>query len=153
MGGYIAGSSKLCDFVRSFSSGFIFTTALPPAIAAGATASIQHLKVRAAESREHRIRVNEVRTELNRIGIPHLANDGHIVPIIVKDPVKCRLISDCLLDQYGIYIQPINYPTVPKGTERLRITPSCVHTSADIKHLGQALNDLWSRCALARIAA
>ena len=153
MGGYIAGSSKVCDFVRSFSSGFIFTTALPPAIAAGATASIRHLKISNTEREVHKERVNQVRANLDQIGIPHLANEGHIVPIIVKDPVKCKFISDSLLAQHGIYIQPINYPTVPKGTERLRITPSCVHTKADIEHLGRALNDLWSQCALSRIAA
>jgi len=105
------------------------------------------------ERTEHKARVNQVRSKLNEIGIPHLENEGHIVPIVVKDPVKCKFISDSLLDHYGIYIQPINYPTVPKGTERLRITPSGVHTKSDIEHLGRALNDLWSQCALSRIAA
>lgn len=153
MGGYIAASNNICDFIRSFSSGFIFTTALPPAVVAGATASIQHLKMSTMERTEHKARVNQVRSKLNEIGIPHLENKGHIVPIVVKDPVKCKFISDSLLDHYGIYIQPINYPTVPKGTERLRITPSGVHTKSDIEHLGKALNDLWSQCALSRIAA
>ena len=153
MGGYIAGSNNICDFIRSFSSGFIFTTALPPTVVAGATASIQHLKISNLERTEHKARVNQVRLKLNEIGIPHLENKGHIVPIVVKDPVKCKFISDNLLDHYGIYIQPINYPTVPKGTERLRITPSGVHTKSDIEHLGRALNDLWYQCALSRIAA
>ena len=153
MGGYIAGSAKLCDFVRSLSSGFIFTTALPPAIAAGAQASIQHLKTSNTERSNHQARVNDVRAVLNKIGIPHLLNPGHIVPVIVKDPAKCKFICDSLLEDYGIYIQPINYPTVPRGSERLRITPSCVHTKADIEHLGNSLNELWSECALARIAA
>ena len=153
MGGYIAGSTTLCDFVRSLSSGFIFTTALPPAIAAGAQASIQHLKTSNTERSNHQARVNDVRAVLNKIGIPHLLNPGHIVPVIVKDPVKCKFICDSLLEDYGVYIQQINYPTVPRGSERLRITPSCVHTKADIEHLGNSLNELWSECALARMAA
>lgn len=153
MGGYIAGSAMLCDFVRSFASGFIFTTALPPALAAGARASIQHLKMSNVERLGHRTRVAQVRAKLDAAGIPHLQNPSHIVPVMVKDPFKCKYISDVLLDSYGIYIQPINYPTVPKGTERLRITPSSLHSEADIGHLTQALSDLWSRCALSRVAA
>ncbi|MBO68519.1 MAG: 5-aminolevulinate synthase [Acidiferrobacteraceae bacterium] len=153
MGGYIAASTAICDFVRSLSSGFIFTTALPPVVVAGAHASIKHLKVSSNERLEHKKRVREVRSKLDLIGIPHLNNPGHIVPVIVKDPVKCKFVSDALLEQYGIYIQPINYPTVPRGTERLRITPSCVHSEADVEYLAQSLNDLWSQCALARVAA
>lgn len=153
VGGYITGSASMVDFVRSFASGFIFTTALPPAVAAGATASIQYLKTSSIERMQHRRAVKKLRDRLDASGIPHLPNPGHIVPVMIKDPVKCRLISDILLDQYGIYIQPINYPTVPKGTERLRITPSPLHTDVDLDHLVGALNDLWSQCALSRAVA
>ncbi len=153
MGGYIAGDAVVCDFVRSFSSGFIFTTALPPAIAAGATASIRHLKQSSAERARHQNRVARVRRMLDRSGIPHLDNPSHIVPVIVGHAAKCKWISDLLLDSYGIYVQPINYPTVPKGTERLRITPTPYHSDADIDHLVHALHGLWSQCALARAVA
>ncbi|WP_417678680.1 5-aminolevulinate synthase [Roseibium sp.] len=153
VGGYITGSAALVDFVRSFASGFIFTTALPPAVAAGATASIRHLKESEFERARHRAAVAKLRARLDAAGIPHLDNPSHIVPVMIKDPVKCRMISDILLDSYGIYIQPINYPTVAKGTERLRITPSPMHTDADLDHLVHALNDLWSQCALARAVA
>jgi 5-aminolevulinate synthase len=150
VGGYIAGKAVMVDFVRSFASGFIFTTALPPAVAAGAAAAVRHLKTSGAERAAHQARVAEVRARLDAQGIPHLANDSHIIPVMVGDPVKCRWISDQLMDRYGIYIQPINYPTVPKGTERLRITPSPVHSGADIAHLVGALGELWSQCRLAR---
>ena len=150
VGGYIAASAALCDFVHSFASGFIFTTALPPHVASGAAASIRHLKVSTAEREAHQARVAEVRAKLDERGIPHVANPSHIIPVMVGDPVKCKFISDLLLDDYGIYIQPINYPTVPKGTERLRITPSPVHTPGDVDRLVDALCDLWSQCQLAR---
>ncbi|MEM1138882.1 MAG: 5-aminolevulinate synthase [Pseudomonadota bacterium] len=153
MGGYITGSTALCDFVRSFSSGFIFTTALPPALAAGATASINCLKNSEIERHRHKERVARVRSLLDARGIIHLDNPSHIVPVIVGNAGKCKWISDLLLDQYGIYVQPINYPTVPVGTERLRITPTPLHSDADINHLVSALNDLWSQCALARAVA
>ena len=152
MGGYIAGSAAMCDFIRSFASGFIFTTAIPPAVAAGALTSIRHLKQSEMERARHQNRVAKVRRELNAIGIPCLDNTSHIVPVMVGDPVKCKMISDRLVDQYGIYIQPINYPTVPRGTERLRITPSPVHTDDDIAKLVAALSELWSQCALSRSA-
>jgi 5-aminolevulinate synthase len=151
-GGYIAGSAAMCDFVRSFASGFIFTTALPPAVAAGALASIQHLKESQIERMRHQERVAKVRRRLEACGIPVLENPSHIIPVMVKDAVKCKQISDWLLDQYGIYIQPINYPTVPRGTERLRITPSPLHTDQDIDRLVTALSELWSQCALSRSA-
>lgn len=151
MGGYITASAALCDFVRSFSSGLIFTTALPPAVAAGARASIRHLKHSQDERAAQKARVAEVRARLDEIGIPHLNNDSHIIPVIVGDPVKCKYIADVLMQDYGIYIQPINYPTVPKGTERLRITPSPVHSAADIDHLVGALRTLWAQCQLARL--
>jgi 5-aminolevulinate synthase len=153
VGGYIAGSAAMCDFVRSFASGFIFTTALPPAVAAGAAASIRHLKQSSAERQAHQDRVATVRARLKAIGIPMLDNPSHIIPVMVGDPKHCKMISDWLLDNHGIYVQPINYPTVPKGTERLRITPSPVHTDGDIDRLVRALSDIWSQCALARVPA
>jgi len=152
MGGYIAASAPLVDFVRSFASGFIFTTALPPAIAAGALASVRHLKTSSEERAGHADRVAVVRARLAATGIPMLPNESHIIPVMVGDPVKCKLISDWLLERYGIYVQPINYPTVAKGTERLRITPSPVHTLADVDHLVNALSELWSHCALSRVS-
>ncbi|MGR3323558.1 MAG: 5-aminolevulinate synthase [Pseudooceanicola sp.] len=151
VGGYIAASRELCDFVRSFASGFIFTTALPPAVAAGAAASIRHLKESNAERCRHALVVKDVRARLDAIGIPHMPNPSHIIPVMVGDPVKCKFISDKLLQDFGIYIQPINYPTVPKGTEWLRITPSPVHSAADIDHLVGALARLWAQCELARL--
>jgi 5-aminolevulinate synthase len=153
VGGYVAGSGAVCDFIRSFASGFIFTTALPPAVAAGARASIAHLKASPFERAKHQDRVRKVKGALDGIGIPLLANPSHIVPVMVKDAAKCKFISDILLDRYGIYVQPINYPTVPRRTERLRITPSPFHTDADIAHLTRSLADLWSQCALARAVA
>ena len=153
MGGYIAASAALCDFVRSFASGFIFTTALPPALAAGSRASIMHLKESQIERLRHQDRVARVRARLDAIGIPYMPNPSHIVPVMVGDAAKCKWLSDLLLDNYGIYVQPINYPTVPKKTERLRITPSPLHSDADIDHLVSALSALWSRCALSRAVA
>jgi 5-aminolevulinate synthase len=152
MGGYIAGSAAMCDFVRSFASGFIFTTALPPALAAGATASIQHLKTSSAERDAHKERVASVRRRLHAIGIPTLENPSHIIPVMVGDAKKCKMISDWLLENHGIYVQPINYPTVPVGTERLRLTPSPVHSDGDIDKLVSALSEIWSHCELARRA-
>ncbi len=152
MGGYVAGSAAMCDFIRSFASGFIFTTALAPALAAGALVSIQHLKESQLERARHQNRVARLRKELKAIGIPCLDNESHIIPVMVGDPVKCKMLSDWLLDRCGIYIQPINYPTVPRGTERLRITPSPIHSDADIAKLVAALSELWSACALSRSA-
>ncbi len=153
MGGYITGSAPLCDFIRSFASGFIFTTALPPAVAAAATASIRHLKESQVERAAQRDRVARLRARLDAQGIPHIPNDSHIIPVMICDPVKCRMISDILLNDWGIYVQPINYPTVPKGTERLRITPGPLHSDADIDHLVDALTSLWARCAIAHAVA
>jgi len=153
VGGYITGSAPLCDFIRSFASGFIFTTALPPAIAAAATASIRHLKVSEVERAGQRRQVARLRAALDRHGIPHMGNDSHIVPVVIGDPVKCRMISDILMADWGVYVQPINYPTVPKGTERLRLTPGPHHSDADIDHLVAALASLWRRCALAHAVA
>ena len=151
MGGYIAASANLVDFVRSFASGFIFSTALPPAIAAGAAASIRHLKTSSAERELQQKRVKQVRRALDIMGIPHLDNPSHIIPVMVGDAKKCKMISDWLMDNHGIYVQPINYPTVPVGTERLRVTPSPVHTDGDIDRLIKALSEIWSHCELARM--
>jgi 5-aminolevulinate synthase len=153
MGGYITGSTAVCDFIRSFASGFIFTTALPPSLAAGAIASIQHLKASPFERARHQDRVRKLRGLLDARGIPHMDNPSHIVPVMVGDAAKCKWISDILLDNHGVYVQPINYPTVPRKTERLRITPTPLHSDADIEHLVGALHQLWSHCALARAVA
>ena len=152
VGGYIAASARLCDFVRSFASGYIFTTATPPAIAAGALASIR--TVRAAEGlrARHADRVARVRGKLDEAGVPHLANPSHIVPVIVGDAQQCRMLTDRLLSHHGVYVQPINYPTVPRGTERLRITPSPLHSDADIDHLVSALRMEWQAFRLQRSA-
>jgi len=153
MGGYITGSASLCDFIRSFASGFIFTTALPPAVAAGATVSIKHLKNSQMERAAQKRQVAKLRARLDAEGIPHLDNPSHIIPVMIKDPVKTKMIADILMDDYGVYVQPINYPTVPKGTERLRFTPGPLHSDADIEHLVQALSTLWAHCALSRAVA
>jgi 5-aminolevulinate synthase len=142
IGGYIAGTNAMCDFVRSFASGFIFSTALPPAVAAGARASIEHLNERAAT----------LRRRLDAVGVPHLDNPSHIVPVMVGDPIVCKAISDILLDDHGVYVQPINYPTVPRGTERLRITPGPVHSDEDMDSLVAALSAVWSQFSLQRAA-
>ncbi|OCW58485.1 5-aminolevulinate synthase [Hoeflea olei] len=153
MGGYITGTRAVCDFIRSFASGFIFTTAIPPALAAGATASIKHLKQSQAERTAHRNNVAKFRAMLDAKGIPHMHNPSHIVPVMVGDAKKCKWISDILLDTYGVYVQPINYPTVPVGTERLRFTPTPMHSDDDLRHLVDSLCDLWSQCALSRAVA
>ena len=144
VGGYIAASEALCDFVRSYSSGFIFTTALPPHIAAGALASVRYLKSSSSEREAMHSRVALLRSRLEDIGVPHLRNPSHIVPVMVGNADLCRQIGDILLNEYDIYIQPINYPTVPRGTERLRITASPFHSEADIEHLTAALGEIWS---------
>ena len=153
VGGYISGSALMCDYVRSFASGFIFSSALPPAVAAGARAAIQHLRASPFERARLRDRVARVKAGLDAIGIPYMPNDSHIIPVMVGDAVKCKWISDYLLDHNGIYIQPINYPTVPRGTERLRITPTPQHSDADIGALVGALDALWKQCALHRAVA
>jgi 5-aminolevulinate synthase len=152
IGGYIAGSAALCDFVRSFASGFIFTTALPPAIAAGALAAVRHLSTSEAERTRHRERVERVRRRLDETGVPHTRNPSHIVPVPVGDAALCKRISDILLADYGIYVQPINYPTVPRGTERLRITPTPLHSNQDIEHLAVSLSAIWAELRLQRAA-
>ncbi|MEP2890742.1 5-aminolevulinate synthase [Tateyamaria sp.] len=153
MGGYIASSHSVVDFVRSFASGFIFSTALPPALAAGACASIKHLKISNSEREGQRANVRALRERLEELGIPHLRNESHIVPVIIGDARKCKLICDTLLETHGIYVQPINYPTVPEGTERLRITPGPYHSAQDIDMLVTAIGSIWSECALSSFDA
>jgi 5-aminolevulinate synthase len=152
IGGYIAASEALCDFVRSFASGFIFTTSLPPHVAAGALASIRYLKSSSVERARVQDHVAKLRHRLDDAGIPSLKNPSHIVPVMVGDPLRCKDISDLLLERYDIYVQPINYPTVPRGTERLRITPSPFHTDTDIEHLVDSLVAIWSRLGIAQAA-
>ena len=153
VGGYITGSTEICDFIRSFGSGFIFTTALPPSIAVAARTSISHLKVSETERLGQRAQVARLRAGLDMAGIPHMRNESHIVPVMIKDPVKTKLLADYLMNQFRIYVQPINHPTVPKGTERLRFTPSPLHTDADVDYLISAMSNLWSQCALSRAVA
>ena len=144
MGGYIAATRDICDAIRSYAPGFIFTTSLAPAIAAGAVASIRHLKTSAVERERHQERVGTLKGRLRAAGLPVMDNPSHIVPLLVGDPVLCKQMTDALLDRFGIYVQPINYPTVPRGTERLRLTPSPQHSDADIERLVGALRVLWS---------
>jgi 5-aminolevulinate synthase len=148
LGGYIAASSALCDAVRSYAPGFIFTTALPPPICAAAAAAIRHLKASNYERERHQERAGRVKAVLEAAGLPVMLNDTHIVPVLVGNPEKCKEATDLLLEEHGIYIQPINYPTVPKGSERLRITPSPYHDDALIDALAEALVDVWERLGL-----
>jgi 5-aminolevulinate synthase len=152
MGGYIAASAKMCDAVRSYAPGFIFSTSLAPALAAGATASVAYLKtVEGQKLRErHQTQARILKTRLKGLGLPLIDHGSHIVPVIVGDPVHTKALSDMLLERYGIYVQPINFPTVPRGTERLRFTPSPVHGSDEMDKLVQAMDDLWAHCALNR---
>jgi 5-aminolevulinate synthase len=148
LGGYITASTPLIDAVRSYAPGFIFTTALPPAICAAAAAAIRHLKTSSFERERHQERAARVKAVLNSAGLPVMASDTHIVPLFVGEPDKCKQATDLLLAEHGIYIQPINYPTVPKGGERLRLTPSPYHDDALIDDLAQALVDVWERLRL-----
>ena len=148
LGGYIAGSSTLIDAVRSYAPGFIFTTALPPSVCAAATAAIRHLKSSTWERERHQERTARTKAVLSAAALPVMTNPTHIVPVFVGDPERCKQASDLLLAEHGIYIQPINYPTVPKGTERLRITPSPYHDDGLIDALAEALVDVWQRLGL-----
>ena len=150
MGGYIAASAKMCDAIRSYAPGFIFTTSLPPAVAAGAAASVKHLKSDQSLRDAHQTQAKILKTRLKALGLPIIDHDSHIVPVIVGDPVHTKQLSDMLLERFGIYVQPINYPTVPRGTERLRFTPSPVHGPKEMDALINALDQLWSHCELNR---
>ena len=150
MGGYIASSEKLCDALRSYAPGFIFTTSLPPAIAAGAAASVSFLKRNQSLRDQHQLQAKILKMRLKSLGLPLIDHGSHIVPVLVGDPVHTKKLSDMLLSDFGIYVQPINYPTVPRGTERLRFTPSPVHGPKEIDHLIKAMDYLWSHCELNR---
>ncbi len=150
MGGYIAASRECCDAIRSYASGFIFTTSLAPAIAAGALASIRHLKRSNIERARLQERAGTLKRRLTAAGLPLMNGVSHIVPVTVGDPVHCKAVTDALLDRYAIYVQPINYPTVPRGTERIRLTPSPVHTDEQMDHLVTALTELWEACPVSK---
>jgi 5-aminolevulinate synthase len=152
MGGYIAASAKMCDAIRSYAPGFIFSTSLAPALAAGACASVAFLKTSEGQKLRdlHQERAKILKTRLKGMGLPLIDHGSHIVPVIVGDPVHTKQLSDMLLDGYGIYVQPINFPTVPRGTERLRFTPSPVHGPLEMETLIRAMDELWSHCALNR---
>ncbi|MEL6168768.1 MAG: 5-aminolevulinate synthase [Pseudomonadota bacterium] len=150
MGGYVAASARMCDAIRSYAPGFIFTTSLPPAVAAGAAASVAHLKTDDAIRERHQTQAKILKLRLRGLGLPIIDHGSHIVPVIVGDPVHTKMISDMLIEDHGIYVQPINFPTVPRGTERLRFTPSPVHGPHEIEALVRAMDELWSHCALNR---
>lgn len=152
VGGYIAGSAAMCDFIRSFGTGFIFSSAMPPAVAAGALASVRHLKHRPDLRQQHQERAGTLKRRLGEAGIPVMESASHIVPVRVGDPVLCKQASDALLNRYGIYVQPINYPTVARGTERLRLTPTPLHTDALMDTLVAAMHAVWRELGLRQAA-
>ena len=150
MGGYIAASAKMVDAIRSYAPGFIFTTSLAPTIAAGAATSVRLLKSDHARREKHQEQAAILKTRFRALGLPLIDHGSHIVPVIVGDPVHTKILSDMLLEDHGIYVQPINFPTVPRGTERLRFTPSPVHGPEEMDKLIKAMDALWSHCALNR---
>ncbi len=152
MGGYIAASAQLVDFVRSFAPGFIFTTALPPSVVAGIIASIRHLKTSAVERRQHQENVGYLKQQLDANVIPYTRTDSHLIPIMIGDAVACKHASEMLLSEHGVYVQPINYPTVPRGTERLRLAPTPLHTKVMMDDLVRALSQVWDKLFLQRAA-
>ena len=146
VGGYVAANATLVDFVRSHASGFIFTTSLPPSIAAAAATSVRHVRdCGAPERTKHQERAATLKEKLIIAGLPVMSSPSHIVPVMVGDPILCKQVTDDLLSRYNIYVQPINYPTVPKGTERLRLTPTPLHSDEEMNTLVQALTEIWSR--------
>jgi 5-aminolevulinate synthase len=151
MGGYIAADAVIVDAIRSYADGFIFTTSLPPALAAGAVASIRYLKEHNEVRVAHQERAAALKAKLAKAGLPVMPSESHIVPVLVGDPVHCKMISDILLEEHGVYVQPINYPTVPRGTERLRFTPSPAHTDAMMDDLAATLEMLWAHCNIKRV--
>jgi 5-aminolevulinate synthase len=152
MGGYVAGSAALVDYLRSHAPGFIFTTSLPPALAAGAVAAIRHLKTSQVERASHQERVATVKRRLIEAGVPVMPSRSHIVPVLIGDATQCKAVSDALLEQHRIYAQPINFPTVPRGTERLRLTPTPLHSDADIDALVAALTRVSQHLTLQQAA-
>lgn len=152
VGGYIAGTSAMCDFVRSYGAGFIFSSSLPPAVAAGARASIQYLKAHNELREKHQERAATLKARFREADLPVMASVSHIVPLLVGDPVLCKQASDDLMERHDIYVQPINYPTVGRGTERLRFTPTPLHTDADMDHLLNAVREVWGRLGIKQAA-
>lgn len=152
MGGYVATSDRLADAIRSYAPGFIFTTSLPPAVAAAATASVKHMKTDQARRDSQQEKARILKDRLRALGMPLDDHGSHIVPVHIGDPVKCKMLSDMLLEDFGIYVQPINFPTVPRGTERLRFTPSPVHSEKMMNDLVDAMDKLWGQCALSRLS-
>ena len=152
VGGYIAGSAAMCDFVRSYGDGFIFSTAIPPAVAAGALASVRFVREHDEIRQHHQERAASLKSRLRAAGLPVMPSVSHIVPVAVGDPVLCKQASDELLYRYGIYVQPINYPTVPRGTERLRFTPTPLHTDKLMDELVEAIKEIWNRLGLKEAA-
>jgi len=151
IGGYIAASEIIVDAVRSMASGFIFTTSIPPSTAAGALRSVKILKITPEVRAQHKERANTLKARFRSAGFPFIDGDTHIVPLMVGDPVKCKALSDRLINEYGIYVQPINYPTVPRGTERLRFTPSPFHSNVMMEQLLEALHNIWDEFELERV--
>ena len=152
VGGYIAGSASLCDFIRSYGDGFIFSSSMPPAVAAGCLASVKYVKEHNELREQHQERASTLKQRLSDVGIPVMPTETHIVPVIVGDPVLCKQASDELMFNHGIYVQPINYPTVPRGTERLRFTPTPLHNDELMDHLVKALKKVWGQLGLKEAA-
>ena len=148
VGGYIAGSATMCDFIRSYGTGFIFSTSMPPAVAAGALASVQYLKQHDELRQRHQERAETLKQRFRANGLPVMSSVSHIVPVLVGDPVACKQVSDRLMEEWGIYVQPINYPTVDRGTERLRFTPTPLHRDDDVTHLVAAMREVWRQQGL-----